>query len=469
MYKEDCLYKVLLKYNFELFRGNKGITEYMAEHCENFYKDIAEAVKGNNPFLSEKFIKQLEEKLDLLNEICKEIPAVLEIYDQGFIKNAYEKSSGLFEKVKPFFITRFSWRDSCGSFYRIRQGDFRIKDGMDSKKQKMELFHIKREKRNRIGAYRYSVSGYPCLYLASNKELAWFESGMPKKFSYCQMRIDENGENALRLIDFTNRPVDFLTNVNIWLQNARKRGDADEQYVYELILRYIITYPFAAACSVKVKDRDSKFVEEYIFPQLFMQWIRESDKIDGVRYKSSLNTNLVQGMGAINIALPVKEFREDGLDKNLTDKILISDIGYLDINKDFNKYKNLLGEIKEYENSLRTYIVEAPYCGYYIIELIDACECVIKTYNALIEGKYDNSELIFNYVNMLCDYTSLLFKGRNIKIDECKKEAQCVNAKIDVVVIEQQFEQFNDLMKRILRKHTVFDFGFENLENFEKI
>ena len=96
-----------------------------------------------------------------------------------------------------------------------------------------------------------------------------------------------------------------------------------------------MVYPIAAACSVKVKDRNTKFVEEYVFPQLFMQWIRETDEFDGVRYKSSLNTNLVDGMGTINIALPVKEYRADGLDRRLAEKITVSDIGYLDVNCDF--------------------------------------------------------------------------------------------------------------------------------------
>ena len=66
-----------------------------------------------------------------------------------------------------------------------------------------------------------------------------------------------------------------------------------------------------------------------------MQWIRETDEFDGVRYKSSLNTSLVDGMGAINIALPVKEYRADGLDRRLAEKITVSDIGYLDVNCDF--------------------------------------------------------------------------------------------------------------------------------------
>ena len=121
----------------------------------------------------------------------------------------------------------------------------------------------------------------------------------------------------------------------------------DVDVYYKFLLRYIMIYPIAAACSVKVKDRNTKFDEEYVFLQLFMQWIRETDEFDGVRYKSSLNTSLVDGMGAINIALPVKEYRADGLDRRLAEKITVSDIGYLDVNCDFQKYNDILEKIKE--------------------------------------------------------------------------------------------------------------------------
>lgn len=202
-----------------------------------------------------------------------------------------------------------------------------------------------------------------------------------------------------------------------------------------------------------------------------MQWIRESNDIDGVRYKSSLNTNLVQGMGAINVALPVKKFREDGLDEKLTAKITISDIGYLDINKDFRKYKKILTEIEQFKNDLRIYMIEAPFWGSYMMELIDGCECVIKTYNALMEGDYTNSELLFNHVERLYDYTSLLYKSCEMKIQECVDAESSYNRGccVDIDKIKEQFEQFHNLMRKILHKHTVFSFGFENLDNYEKI
>lgn len=140
MFKSDSLYQVLLKYNFDLFRGNKGIKDYMSEHLNQYWGDISTAVKGENSFLGEKVVGLIKEKLDFLKEICEEIPEILNLYDQGLLKETYRRSDELFEKVKPYFLTRFSWRESSGSFYRIRQGDFRIKEAACSKKQKMALF-----------------------------------------------------------------------------------------------------------------------------------------------------------------------------------------------------------------------------------------------------------------------------------------------------------------------------------------
>lgn len=231
-----------------------------------------------------------------------------------------------------------------------------------------------------------------------------------------------------------------------------------------------MVYPIAAACSVKVKDRNTKFVEEYVFPQLFMQWIRETDEFDGVRYKSSLNTNLVDGMGAINIALPVKEYRADGLDRRLAEKITVSDIGYLDVNCDFQKYNDILEKIKDYINGIQMFMNQVPFNGDYMIELTDVCKCVIKTYNALMEGNYQNSELIFSYLDLLYDHASLLYANRDFKIQECinKTEARHRQA-IDEEKIKEQFEEFHQLMNQILHKHAVFDFRFENLGNYENL
>ena len=154
MVKDDKIYQVLLKYKFDLFRGNKNIAEYMREHLKQFYCDIYDAVKGDNPFLGKDFVNLLTDKLGELEDICTSIPEILELNDRGLVKATYEESFQLFERMKQYFYTRYSWRENDGFYYRIRQGDFRIKDGEDSKKKKIQLFHIKKALRSRVGAYR---------------------------------------------------------------------------------------------------------------------------------------------------------------------------------------------------------------------------------------------------------------------------------------------------------------------------
>lgn len=470
MIKGDSIYQVLLKHDFDLFCDKKTISEYMEHHLKNYYSQIVDAMNVENDFLGVDFIDKLKLEITTLEHICNEIPVILKSFEDGYIKEAYEKSGTLFESIKKYYLLGYSCFGSGGNFYRIRSGDFRIRDDSNSKKQKAELFHIKKDLKSRIGAYRYSIAGFPCLYLASDMELAWFECGMPKQFSYCRMVIEE-GEAALKLIDLSHRPIEFISALNTGILNEKRKNCKERlQIYYDILVKYIITYPIAAACSVKVKDRGCKFVEEYIFPQLFMHWIRESEEFDGVRYKSSLNSSLVNGMGAVNVALPAKSFREDGLDEKLTAKIGVSDIGYFDVNKDFERYEKALQELDDFKNQLRIYGIEAQYAGDYIFDIMDMCECIIKTYNALIEGRYDNSELLFNHLDRLCDHVDLMYYNRESIIDRCIKKVPPANEKyVDKDIMNSHFEEFYNLSRKIIAKHTVFSFRFENMSNIEHI
>lgn len=55
MIKNDMLYQVLLKYNFDLFRGSKSITDYITDHFTEYYSDILRATEGENAFLGDLF------------------------------------------------------------------------------------------------------------------------------------------------------------------------------------------------------------------------------------------------------------------------------------------------------------------------------------------------------------------------------------------------------------------------------
>lgn len=72
----------------------------------------------------------------------------------------------------------------------------------------------------------------------------------------------------------------------------------------------------------------------------------------------------------------------------MAEKITVSDIGYLDVNSDFQKHNDILEKIKDYINGIQMFMNQVPFYGDYMIELTDVCKCVIKTYNALMELLY---------------------------------------------------------------------------------
>ena len=294
---------------------------------------------------------------------------------------------------------------------------------------------------------------------------------MPKQFSYCKMRIEESGEKALRLIDMSIRPVDLLSNIHVWILNA---GENREEVIkiHNYFLNYIITYPLAAACSLRVEDRDTKFVEEYVIPQMLLNWIRENSNFDGVRYKSSLNTTLVQGMGAVNIALPVKKFRYDGLCEYLTSKISVSDIGYLDVNEEYKKYQQSLQEVLEFKNNLWNKGIMGSYFCSYVYRLVEICEAVIVTYNSIMKGHQIN-ELILHQIDCLADYIQTIFDNRDSIADRSIDEAKRFDQSIDEIKLRieaiSDINEFRALMIKIIHKHAIFSFSKEDVSNCEFI
>lgn len=435
MYKDE-LFQILLKYDFDLNRNDLDVPSYLERHFKKFSDDIEIAASGSNPLLGTEFCAQVLDNISLIKSICNKLVEIGRINRNGQIKDAFESAYNLFSSMEPYYLSRLSWAGRDGDYYRIRQGDLRIKLGDDSRKKKAELFHIKDSKRNLIGAYRFSIPGFPCLYLTSGFELGWFESGMPKQFSYCRMLIEESGDNALRLIDISNRPVELLSGIRVWILNAKDNQD-ELRKIHNYFLNYIITYPLAAACSIKVKDRDDKFVEEYVIPQMFMNWVRENGSHDGIRYKSSLNTTLVQGMGAVNIALPVKKFRDDGLCERLTSKIAVSDIAYLDVNEEFKKYQQYLQDIIDFKIDLWDKRIRENYSGGYVLKLIGICETITVTYNSIINGSHLN-DVMLNQIDCLADYIYTVQENKESIIKKSVEEVKRLYLAYDETKLQEE-------------------------------
>jgi hypothetical protein len=82
-----------------------------------------------------------------------------------------------------------------------------------------------------------------------------------------------------------------------------------------IVQRYLKTYPLVLACSFVNSNRSDPFKQEYIIPQMLMQWVqRHSSMVDGISYFSCLDqTSPLGKWAAYNIAIPAfSPFDDDG-------------------------------------------------------------------------------------------------------------------------------------------------------------
>lgn len=468
MFETNELLKRLINYSFNnLYRKDKNVSAFLEEHFSEYIDDIREGLSGKNELLDKNLLDDLTNNCGKISNLSENIIETIQTFENGHIKQAYEKGYKLFDDNKDLFSIKEFDDQTMHCFARVRPDSVNIN-------VKREMFHIPQNKSELIGAYRYSVAGYPCLYLASDLELSWYESNMPKKFSYCFMKVAEN--EKIQVINFIERPMEFLSGMITNLFNAKeKKEELIVSVIRNQIKNYILLYPLVASCSLIVKNRGEKYIPEYIMPQLLIQWIRENDDYDGVIYKSSLNCNLKDGMGAFNMALPVKEFRADGICEYLTRKLEVSDIYSIDTIKYFKEQKSqLIQQIGSFKNEIWLFLIHSKCNKEYLRQMVYICDYINLVYTALIENKYENSELVFNFINCLDSYIFMFKLNKenfinSMIITEGLEQEKTTSSEIEQ--IKKFYEDFLTITNKIVKKNQGFylTHAIEKPGNYEKI
>ena len=299
----DKLLDVLEVYRCHLNRGNQTMLSFLTDNFEQYIATIKESINpSENPLLGVDVCKMVENKLSEIEANSQRILNVFKLYYDGKIIDASNKAFETFEIMKPEMMHRYSGAYRRETYYRIRGGiDFPI--------ERKELFHIPTTMRHLVKTERYSMPGYPCLYLASQAELCWYECGTPEQFTIVKFDIPQDEENYLKFIDFSEKLMPLKYSFISWFHS-----DKDRQSVSNYFLKHICTYPLRAACSVVTKYPNAVFKEEYIIPQLLLQWVAHDDYFDGIRYESCSSHEEVKSMDGHNIVLVSKSFDEDGYD-----------------------------------------------------------------------------------------------------------------------------------------------------------
>lgn len=153
-----------------------------------------------------------------------------------------------------------------------------------------EMFHIPFNLRHKVSLARYSVSGYPCLYISRSVWANWEEMHEPKISDFTVSRLEL--QNPINVLDLR---------VPVWR----------EDYSDQDLLSQLVTIPLVLACSVKTRYPDDNFRSEYIVPQLVMLAITYPDvEVMGCAYTSTMRNPVFTWPDVRlldNLALPVKK------------------------------------------------------------------------------------------------------------------------------------------------------------------
>ncbi len=350
---DNILRKSSIRPPIEVGKNNDLISDFHSK-CEKFKDCLKEYLTNNDKILAHR----VRSRLKVIQSLQDGIINCLECFLTGDIKSAYD----CFElMLKPQFISRhiknicIPLTEMCNSqrpLFRVRKSDRPLSTRKD-------IFHIPFNQRHLVRAQRYSVAGLPCLYLGTSLYICWREMDKPDfdKLYISSFITDKEDDKSLLL----NLSADFLYKTRLFLR--RKNAPKPiEKYSTSTMLSYLALWPLILACNYLKKHNDASFIQEYIIPNLLMQWISRdinNNNIIGIAYRSTKLPANTDSRKGINVVLPPKARYEDikGYDfcPVLSDKFkftppvswqVLKTLEYVPLRQSFSDRENLSEELR---------------------------------------------------------------------------------------------------------------------------
>ncbi len=223
--------------------------------------------------------------------VCRNICAAVDFSFRGYPEKAYKSFEGVMEILSkdPLLIDNEKINE---------EGLYRVVDVENAAvPNRQRVFHVPFSMRSRMSTQRYSIPGFPSLYLGTSVELCCMELGKdPQRDYVCVSRYElQIGIRIFsRFMEIDQSPVFdndrfIIFDVSIKPDQAiEELCQDDSKNIAEFIEKYIKWYPLILACSHIRAVRDAPYSAEYIIPQLFIQWVRSEneDAVVGIKYFS---------------------------------------------------------------------------------------------------------------------------------------------------------------------------------------
>ena len=197
---------------------------------------------------------------------------------------AYSRfSAGLLPYKTTFLSEVFSMTSlpTYSGFYRMRSFESPPFDLCRN-----DLFHVPFSLRTKIAPQRFSISGYPCLYLGSSSLVCWHEIGRPALKECVVARYEIWNDSSTTLLYLAYHPQ--LTPAAIrWFMENSPLWRNDASIPQRVLASILLIYPLIIASHFVVQKPSDPFKPEYIIPQLILQWMLSETSISGVSFIST--------------------------------------------------------------------------------------------------------------------------------------------------------------------------------------
>jgi hypothetical protein len=274
---------------------DREFNNYIHSLLDDYYKRLKSITFSSGTNSSEFLLR--------VRTLIKGLEATITAYYRGSPFDAYRM---LRDAIKGSKIGDY-WTDENllqgKNLYRLR-----IKNS-NYPLPKEELFHIPFQLRGRVATQRFSIPGFPSLYLSNAVYVAWEEMRRP-------------GLEDIQAARFVT--CQKLNLINLTTSRYYNKYDRDEQQA----LSDIIMWPLIFLCSIKVKEPTNFFKPEYIVPQLLLQWIRNNRVVNGIKFSSThIDLNETKSDGDFyNIVIPVVDNKEYGYCNSISKMFNMTDV-----------------------------------------------------------------------------------------------------------------------------------------------
>lgn len=246
----------------------KDYREIVRETLNGYFFDVKQLDVAERPENWDKIKVRLK-------QLCDGINRAIESEYKGMRHSAYTSIKNQLDgyRTQKTDIEGLALNENI---YTVKKGtlSYRMRNVELEEQHKLkpkDMFHIPLDKRGLVETQRYSVPGYPCLYLAHRVYGCWEEMGRPAFGTVMVSKFE--AQQDFRLLDL--------------------RVPSKENWENDMV-RCMLIIPLVIASMVQVKNSKDKYKPEYLIPQLLTEWVisknRESkngEEVLGIMYTSA--------------------------------------------------------------------------------------------------------------------------------------------------------------------------------------